>query len=235
MEKNQDSLSDSLGKTLVESDLSDVTTDVLESLLDKGVFEDDLLKDIPIINSIIGLGKTVNSVQNYLFTKKILSFLNGLSKIGQGKRKEIISKIESDSKYNQTVGSKLLFILDNAQDHITDKLISKLFIAFIEEKLTYKEFCKSSMIINKTDYYDLQTFLQIPDKAYGKNGTEGLGLEEIDNFLINAGLCSAETSKVTVDDQDDWKQSNKFVVQGGETIIYRTLIGTKIYEILTEN
>lgn len=236
MKRNHDNLSKSLSKTLVESDLSNVTSDVLESVLDEGLLGEGIIKDIPIINSLIGIGKTINSVQNYLFTKKIVTFLIGLSSINKEKRNEVISKINSDPKYNQSVGSKLLFILDNAQDHISSNLISKLFVAFIKDELTYKEFCKASLIINKVDYYDLEIFLNLTNDAYGGNGTEGMGLEEVDNFLINAGLCSAETCSVTVEDQDkdDWKVKEKYIVKGGETIIYRTLIGSKIYEILTK-
>lgn len=59
-----------------------------------------------------------------------------------------------------------------------------------------KMYCVSSLIINKIDLYDLEIFLNISDEAYGKNGTQGMGLEEVDNFLINAGLCSAETNSV---------------------------------------
>ena len=234
MEKEQDNLSKSLGKTLVESDLSNVTSDILESVLDEGLLSEGILKDIPIISSLIGIGKTINSVQDYLFTKKIVSFLIGLSSIDKKERNEVISKINSDSKYKQSVGSKLLFILDNAQDHITSNLISKLFVAFIKGELTYKEFCKASLIINKVDYYDLEVFLNLDNSNYGRNGTEGSGLEEVDNFLINAGLCSAESGPVTIEDQDDWKAEEKYIVKGGETIIYRTLIGSKIHKILSK-
>lgn len=235
MNQNQDNLSNSLSKTLVESDLSNVTFDILESSVDASLLNDGFLREIPILSSIIGIGKTIISVQNYLFTKKIIAFLSGLSNISKEDRKEVISKINADPNYNQFVGSKLLFLIDNAQDHISARLISKLFVAFIEKKMTYKEFCKASLIINKIDYYDLEIFLNIPDEAYGGNGTEGSGLEEVDNFLINAGLCSAETSAVNVEDQDDWKMNEKYIVRGGETIIYRTLIGAKIYKILSKD
>ena len=173
MNQNQDNLSNSLSKTLVESDLSNVTFDILESSVDASLLNDGFLREIPILSSIIGIGKTIISVQNYLFTKKIIAFLSGLSNISKEDRKEVISKINADPNYNQFVGSKLLFLIDNAQDHISARLISKLFVAFIEKKMTYKEFCKASLIINKIDYYDLEIFLNIPDEAYGGNGTEG--------------------------------------------------------------
>lgn len=234
MKSNQDKISISFGETLVKSDLTNVSIELLESVLDDTLFEQGLLREIPIINTLIGLGKTANSIQNYLFTKKILGFLTELSKVSKEKRGKMISKIDSDPKYNQSVGSKLLFIIDNSQDHLSAIQISKLFVAFLEEKITYTEFCKAALIINKVDYYDLEIFLGMPSEKWGKNGSGGYGLEEVDNFLINAGLCSAETGPVTVEDQDDWKSSEKYIVRGGETIVHQTLIGRKIYEILSE-
>ncbi|ABQ06587.1 MULTISPECIES: hypothetical protein [Flavobacterium] len=223
----------SLGKTLLESDLSKVSTEVLEAVLDQHSGVEGILKDLPVIGAIIGAGKTILSVQNYLFTKKLLSFLKGLSEVDMEVRKDAVLRINSSKKYGQSVGSKLLHIINNAHDHVSSALIAKLFVAFIEEKLSYQEFCKASMIINRIDFYDLEEFLKLPDNAYGQNGTNGIGLEELDNFLINAGLCSAESNSVSVEDQDDWKSSEKYVVKGGETLIYRTSIGTKIYQILS--
>lgn len=228
-------LSSKLGVTISDSNLTNLTVDIIEAILDETLLEEGILKEIPIISSILGINKSINSIQDYLFTKKILSFLTGLSNISPQKRNEAISKIDKDENYNQSVGSKLLYIIDNAQDHEIAKLISKLFVAFISEKLSYQEFCKSAQIINRIDYYDLLEFLKIKDDAYGQNGTEGLGLEEIDNFLITAGLCSAETSEVNVEDEDDWKMDRKYKVEGGVTKIYRTLIGNKIYNILANS
>lgn len=227
-----DSISESLGETLIKSDLTNISKDVLETILDKEIFENGFLKDIPIVNSIVGAGKTVSSIRDYLFTKKILGFLNGLASISLEKRQKMISKVDSNPTYRQSVGSKLIFIIDQTQDSEVAGIISKLFVAFLEGELTYREFCKSSLIVNRIDIIDLEDFLELPDDAYGQNGTQDLGLEELDNFLINAGLCTAETDEVTVEDQDDWKSNEQYKVTGGVTRIYRTLIGTKIYNIL---
>ncbi|WP_291053216.1 MULTISPECIES: hypothetical protein [unclassified Empedobacter] len=231
MNKN---LSSSLNKTLVESDLTNITIDLIENFLDEKFLEDSILKEIPIISTIIGFNKTINSVKDYLFGKKILNFLNGLSEISIEKRNKAISKINISSDYAQSVGSKLLYIIDSAQDHVTSKIISKLFVAFINEELSYQEFCKASLIINKIDFYDLDQFLNMPDEVYGYNRIGMSKSEEIDIYLINSGLCYTEMDPVTVEDQDDWKSNEKYIVRGGESLVYRTIIGTKIYKILAK-
>ena len=229
MNKN---LSKSLGKTLVESDLTEITTDVLETIIENEIIENDLIKSIPILNSIIGLGKTFKTINDFLFTQKLISFLSQISDIDITEREEIISKIDSNDKYNQKVGNKLLHIIDNSQDYITAKNIGKLFSSFLKNELTYPEFCKASLILNRIDYHDLEIFLQIPDEAYGRNGTENLGLEEVDNFFIISGLCSAESSRAEIEKNQNNFYEEAYEIIGGETIIFRTLIGEKIYNIL---
>jgi len=238
MSKNiytEDKLSKSLGETLTSSDLTVVCAEMLENAIEDQLLNGDLLKEIPIIGSIIGIGKTTKSVADLLLTKKIMSFLGEVSDISPKKRLAMISKIDNSEKYNQTVGGKLLYIIDRAQDHVTSQLIGKLFSAFLKGKITYREFGKASIIINLIDYYDLQEFLELSDDAFMQNGTQGGGLEEVDNFFIAAGLCSAETSEVEVTDQYDKRAGSPYAVSGGETVIYRTGIGQKIYNVLSSN
>jgi len=227
-------LSKSLGRTLIQSDLSKVTGSVLESLVEEEFIENEIVKSIPIVNTLFGIGKTYKSVKEILFSQKLVSFLTELSSIDLNRRQEMINKIDSDPKYNQKIGNKLLHIIDNSQDYLTSKYIGKLFASFLKGELDYPEFCKASLILNRIDYYDLQEFLQIPDEAYGQNGTEGLGLEEIDNFFIIAGLCSSETNVPEVYKTQNNNYEEVYEISGGESKIYRTLIGNKIYQILKQ-
>jgi hypothetical protein len=227
-------LSKSLGKTLIQSDLSKVTGSVLESLIEEELIDNEIVKSIPIVNTLFGIGKTYKSVKDILFSQKLVSFLTELSKIDLNQRQQMIKKIDSDPKHKQKVGNKLLHIIDNSQDYLTSNYIGKLFASFLKGELDYPEFCKASLILNRIDYYDLQEFLQIPDEAYGKNGTEGLGLEEIDNFFIIAGLCSSETDIPEVYKTQNNNYEEVYEINGGESKIYRTLIGNKIYQILNK-
>jgi hypothetical protein len=240
MDKNNNinqktNLSNSLGKTLAKSDLSKITGSVLESLIEKEFIDNDIIKSIPIINTLFGVGKTYKSVKDILFTQKLISFLSELSKIDFNRRELMIRKIDYDPKYNQKIGNKLLHIIDNSQDYLTSQYIGKLFASFLKEELNYPEFCKASLILNRIDYYDLQYFLETPDVSYGQNGTENLGLEEIDNFFIIAGLCSSETGVAEIMKTQNNNYEEVYELNGGETKIYRTLIGTKIYQILKDS
>ena len=74
------SLPATMSETLVQSDLSSVVMDGVEIGIDQ-CLSDGILKDIPIINSIASIVKTTQSISNYLYLKKIVSFLNGIKDI----------------------------------------------------------------------------------------------------------------------------------------------------------
>ena len=55
----------------------------------------------------------------------------------------------------------------------------------------------------------------------------------MDDF-INTGLYQLNTEGIMVFDQDDWKASNKYKIEGGETRGYITEIGKKIRHSLNK-
>ncbi|WP_335964599.1 hypothetical protein [Galbibacter sp. PAP.153] len=60
----------SLTKTIKTSDLQNVSTDLAEVILDS-MLDDGILKDIPILGSIVGMGKTASTINKRCsFSKK---------------------------------------------------------------------------------------------------------------------------------------------------------------------
>ena len=54
-----------------------------------------------------------------------------------------------------------------------------------------------------------------------------------DDFpLINAGILGFGYNPINVEDQDDYKMSNRYSVLGGEAVVWVTSIGRKLKEIL---
>ncbi|MCK4921075.1 MAG: hypothetical protein KAS71_08515 [Bacteroidales bacterium] len=64
--KEQNNIENSFTDTLRNSDLQNVSIGLAETLVDS-ILNDGILKDLPIVSSIIGLGKTAISIKNGLF------------------------------------------------------------------------------------------------------------------------------------------------------------------------
>ncbi|RBN49371.1 hypothetical protein [Flavobacterium psychrolimnae] len=173
-------ISETLTETIKDDKFQDVIVDLSETTLDT-LLKDGALKDIPIIG-VVGIAKTTLTVQDKLFTKKLMVFLLQLKKTSNESRKKQIEKIEKDPEYKTKVGEKLLYIIDKCEDHEKAKYIGKLFQCFIEEKIEYENFLRASRSIELTYLGDLKRFINEKWK--------NMGMEE-GGDLLGAGLMDA--------------------------------------------
>ncbi len=102
-------------------------------------------------------------------------------------------------------------------------MVAKLFAAFLNEQITYSEFLKSSLIVEKTFIEDLKFFIE--------SDWEELPIGDAGDY-INSGLLEFYTEETSVEDQWDYKMSNKYIVSGGEAKTFITPIGLKIRAVL---
>lgn len=215
-------ISNSFGQTLKDSNLQNVSIGIAETLSDS-LLEDGLLKDIPVIGTIVGLGKTSIKITDLLFLKKVISFLSELEDISVDVRKEMIDKIDSSEKFRIKVGEKLLYIIDKCDDYENAQYVSKLFAGYLEKEINYPDFLRGAKVIERIYIGDLLAFIK-DDKTV-------LEPDELGEYE-GTGLYENYTEDISVRDQDDWKASEKYVVDGGETRGYITDTGNKIRMVL---
>ena len=211
-------LTNSLDKTLKDSDLHNVTTALSEMLVDS-LIENGVTKDIPIIGTIVGAGKVALGIRENLFLKKIIYFISELKEIPTSKRHQMIDKIDSSQKYRIKVGEKLLYIIEKCDDHEKSKIIARLFSAFIKGMLTYDEFLRSACVVEKIIPEDLIKFVN--------DDFESNALIDAGEYL-NTGLVELE---LFFEDELDIKLPKS----RGELIVRISEIGLKIKEVLKKS
>jgi len=147
-------MKNSLDKSIISKEITHVTSDILEIGIDN-FLEEGLLKEIPIVKSIIGVKNVGIAIRDKIFLKKIISFLFEIKSIPEEKRKKFIKKLNNNSKYNHKVGEKLIVIVDRLDDYNKSKLIGKLFCYTIQGRIDYDTFLRLSSIINNCFLSDL--------------------------------------------------------------------------------
>ncbi len=229
-------LSNSLEHTLKDSDLQNVTIALTEVFADS-LMEKGIAKEIPIIGTVIGFGKAAMGIKEILFLKKIIYFISELKNISATKRHEMIDKIDNSGKFRTKVGEKLLYIIDKCDDHEKSQITARLFSAFLSEIISYEEFLRASYIVDQVILEDLKRFVESGwEKEDGwkyrnEERDDHLTLDEAGN-IATSGLVELVSPEVMVRDQDDWKMSEKYIVEGSELTVRITDIGKKIREIL---
>lgn len=230
-------LSNSFSQTLKDSDLQNATIGLAEVFTDS-LIEDGIAKNIPIIGTVIGLGKASMGIKEILFLKKIIYFISELKNISASKRYEMIDKIDKSGKFRTKVGEKLLYIIDKCKDYEKSQIIALLFSAFLSEKISYDEFLRASHIVDQVILDDLKWFVrcgwenEVDWKYRDEERDDHLTLDEAGS-IATSGLFELVSPDVTVRDQDDRKNTyERYIVEGSRLTVRISDIGNKIKDIL---
>lgn len=98
-------ISERLTETIKDGKFQDLIIDLSETTFDI-LLNDGLLKDIPIIGGLFGFAKSILSIHDKLFIKKLLVFLVQLKLTSNKSRRKQIEKIENNPQYRIKVGEK---------------------------------------------------------------------------------------------------------------------------------
>ena len=136
----------------LKTDLSGVSADYLELGLDS-ILDDGLLKDIPVVNSIISLYKTGVNLRERFLIKKLLVFLTSLADTAIEDRIEFIRKHEKESA---KIGEELIILLDRL-DHVNKpEYVAKLFKHYLNEDISLIVYQRLCQIIDRCFIEDLR-------------------------------------------------------------------------------
>lgn len=162
----------SLMKTIAESDLKSISAELGEVALD-GILSEGLLKEIPIISTITSLIKSGSAINNHLYIKKILRFLQSLEDISQQERQKYINKLGRDDKEKAMAGENLLLLIERLDNVEKPKILGSIFKDYISEKLTRRDFLllaralenfNMGMIDELRNYYLNNNTLKVSDE-----------------------------------------------------------------------
>lgn len=158
-----DKLVDDFEKSLFNSS-KDVISDYLEIGIDS-LMNEGILKEIPIVNTIVGVLKIGKNVHDRNLLKQTLTFINEFNnnKISRDKLEQYKITIESNPKRSEEELGRILLLLNNFIDKEKSIMLAKIFKAYIEKIINWNEFCEYSEIINRLFIQDINLLNMIYD------------------------------------------------------------------------
>jgi hypothetical protein len=151
-----DSLSLPLFESIAESPLAGLGTDLGEVVLDS-ILDDGVLKEIPIIGSVVALFKTGSNIRDRFYLKKLLLFLQAMASLSPDDKHRFSSFFES-SKERERFGESLLLLLEKSNDMQKPELLGHLWAACARGELPFDQCMRISFMIDSVYFSDL-TFL----------------------------------------------------------------------------
>ncbi len=187
MTDSKDGQIQSLEEVVIHPDTIDISKDIVEAGIDSFI-SDDILKEIPVVKSFLGVYGIVNKVDEYFFAKKINRLLFEINEIPLEQRLKSIKEINDSKEFAGTVGERLLETLRKIESNNKPQLIGKLFRAVLNQKIEYRQFLRLCHIINLTYYDDLEWLANNNNGNYVEDDTpDSISISE----LITSSLHKA--------------------------------------------
>jgi hypothetical protein len=176
------------------------------------VTDEGILKDIPIIGTLVKTAKVVGSVRDRIYLKKLIRFLGKVGETTQEQREKFI---EDNCKNTKKFEEAVLLILEQSDNMNKSALIGKVFKACILGRISYQDSLSLSCIVNKTLWQDLENMFQ-------KNFNEEMKMR-----LCSCGLLNLDLRRRTFIDDTKVNTETKETIDGFnycENSYYRMLL-----------
>ena len=176
----------------------DLSIDYSEIFLDD-LINNDVLKEIPIVKSIVGIIKSGISINQFWFAKKLLIFIQDFNNhiIDFDKIKQFREKIETDKNFGKKIAEKLMIFIDRNIEINQTKIICNLFKAFINENISFEQLNHILIALDNLNpkafafFFDLEKI----DFTINEDNHDRIGVRnfEMEALVFNSGF-GIETS-----------------------------------------
>jgi hypothetical protein len=155
----------SIGKAIVKGAYNPEAKNLALDLSEKCVeilLEDGVLKEVPVIKSVIAFYKTWQAVHDQLFLRKIAGFVSACPKFTESERKKFLEEDLQNPKATKQLGDALVLILDKLDDLEKPAMLAKLFTAYVRGHIDYPSFRRLAAGIGSAFVGDLRSICVEP-------------------------------------------------------------------------
>lgn len=204
-----DELVPAFDASLFDSHISDIGLEYLELGIDS-ILKDGILKDIPIVRTIIGFGKLAQNIHDRNLLLQTLSFIQELNSgtVTPEKYNEYRTKWTVDPYFREQELGYILIILNRNIDTTKSRFEAKFYSAYIDQIINWDDFCELCEITTRLFVSDIG----ILRKAYRNGGvSESSGITYKHDRLVSIGLLTNEATLhggVVAFDLDNLEQQN---------------------------
>jgi hypothetical protein len=154
-----------LGVSIVKSAFNPEVKDILIDYSEIGLgnfLDEDVLREMPILKTIIACRKTWTAIHDQLFLKKVLDFMRACPKFTEAEKENFIKEQLSDAKKARKLGDSLVLILDRLDDFEKPEMLAKVFAMYVRGKTSFEEFRQLAAAIDIGFIEDLKGLIKSP-------------------------------------------------------------------------
>lgn len=148
------------GKAIVNVMKSDSMVSLGKDYLELGIdaaLESGVLKDIPFVNTVVGIFNVAGTIKDQILATKLIRFLSQLSEIPKEEREGMVDKLNEDSKFAGKSGSVLIEILDRMESERKPELAAKCFAAYAKNVISFEQLRRMLFALERIPSFEIDT------------------------------------------------------------------------------
>jgi hypothetical protein len=123
-----------------QDNISELSIDTLDTAL-KLITESEIFDEIPLLGSLNKIGKTVSSISNILFLRKLERFMRAANKkTTQDERIKFADNLKSQTHKVEEFYEYLLLKIDKIDDTTKPSILGKIYASRISGKISEDDF-----------------------------------------------------------------------------------------------
>jgi len=137
---------------LIGSIVNPSAIDAATSLAEVGIdalLDDGLLRDVPIVGTLVSLGRAGIALRDRIFAKKVARFLLQLCEVPEEERRRFHDELNRNPKRSRALGETLIVLLDRIDDFEKAQLLAKAFVALLRNKIVEADFHRLCRAIDR--------------------------------------------------------------------------------------
>ena len=148
-------------KLSLQENIKNISANLLELSID-ALLDNEVIKSIPIVQSIRHMYGMVTSIQKINLVKQIVTFINNVNKgIATQKEKDIFLKKLNNKKELNKILELLLYLLERNIEKEKSIIYAKIFTNYIKEYISYNDLLELMMINDSVFLSDIDSVITI--------------------------------------------------------------------------
>lgn len=214
-------MKDQIQEIIKSKDLKQISIDLVEKALDSQL-TDEIVKEIPILKTIVAVKNVYNSYTDRIFIKKAMNVLLELGELNDDEKDVLFDDLNDN---DETSIEKILMAIDKLENIKKCKVFGRLCKLKAQGEFYKDDFLRLTNLIQTAYIDDL-----ILVKNFNRNERKEIYEEEY-YPLINSGLIYQERSEQTPIERNHQYEEYDPEFKGGEIKFYYKLtdIGERVH------
>jgi len=141
-------LANALSTIAASDDLRSIGKEITEAMIDAAT-DSEVLKAVPALSTILGVARVATEVRNSFFRRKLLLFIQGISHADSSQRQSFFEDHCATPQRRERLSRLVLHVLDDLRDEHRASIISALFLALVNQKISEDQFSALSDVAQK--------------------------------------------------------------------------------------